>query len=166
MDLDWGFPSQALYKSMIVSFLRLVLGLYKRGYLLIFIVCHFDYTAFAAGEKTGSRKPVKSHRFIGCHYKCTQTDRPKSARNRCVYSDKKYASKDLSLTGLNAKCSGDNLCREHRHKLSPGDNSCCRQFMPATIHAANISMNRRRRRFMPWASAWIVAGDNSCRNKF
>ena len=35
--------------------------------------------------------------------------------------------------------------------------------MQATIHAANISMNCRRRRFMPRASAWIVAGDNSCR---
>ena len=41
---------------MIVSFLRLVLGLYERGYLLIFNVCHFDYTA---SERTGSRKPVK-----------------------------------------------------------------------------------------------------------
>ena len=80
-----GFPSRALYKSMFVSFLRLVLGLYKRGYLLIFNVCHFDYTAFAARERTGSRKPVKSHQFIGCHYKCTRTDHPKSARNCCVY---------------------------------------------------------------------------------
>ena len=71
---------------------------------------------------------------------------------------------DLSLTGLNAKTYGDNLCSEHQHKLSPGDNSCRRQFVPATIHAVIISMNRRRRRFMPWASAWIVAGDNSCRN--
>ena len=142
---------------MIVSFLRLFLGLYKRGYLLIFDVCHFVYTASAASERTGSRKPVKSHQCIGCHLKCTQTDRPKSARNR------KCATMDLSLTGLNAKTSGDNLCREHRHKLSPGDHSCYRQFMPAIIHAANISMNCRRRRFMPRASAWIVAGDNSCR---
>ena len=37
--------------------------------------------------------------------------------------------------------------------------------MPATIHAVNISMNCRRRRYMPRASVWIVAGDNSCRNK-
>ena len=35
--------------------------------------------------RTGSRKPVKSHQLIGCHLKSTQTDRPKSARNRCVY---------------------------------------------------------------------------------
>ena len=63
MDLDWGFPSRALYKNMIFSFLRLILGLYERGYLLIFNVCHFDYTAFAASERTGSRKPVKSHQF-------------------------------------------------------------------------------------------------------
>ena len=76
------FPVPSL---MIVSFLRLILGLYKCGYLLIFNVCHFDYTAFAASERTGSRKPVKSHQLISCHLKCTQTDRPKSTRNRCVY---------------------------------------------------------------------------------
>ena len=62
---------------MIVSFLCLVLGFYKRVYLLILNVCHFDYKAFAASERTGSRKPVNPHKFIGCHYKCTQTDRPK-----------------------------------------------------------------------------------------
>ena len=120
---------------------------------------HFDYTAFAASERTRSRKPVKSHQCIDCHYKCTQTDRPKSAHNRCIYMEKKYTTTDLSLTGLNAKSSGDNLCSEHRHKLSPGDNSCCRQFMPgdnscrehqhelspATIYAASIGMNCRRR---------------------
>ena len=40
---------------------------------------------------------------------------------------------------------GDNSCREHQHELSP-----------ATIYAASIGMNCRRRQFMP--------GDNSCRN--
>ena len=135
MDLDWGVPSRALYKRMIiVSFLRLVLGLFKRGYLLILM---FAILIIQRLQLVRGWDPV----------------------NRLNHT----SLLAVSLTGLNAKTSGDNLCREHRHKLSPGDNSCCRQFMPATIHAANISMDCRRRRFMPRASAWIVAGDNSCR---
>ena len=31
----------------------LVLGLYKEGYLLIFNVCLFDYTAFVISRKVG-----------------------------------------------------------------------------------------------------------------
>ena len=31
------------------------------------------------------------------------------------------------------------LWREHQHKLSPGDISCRRQFLPATIHAGRSS---------------------------
>ena len=41
---------------------------------------------------------------------------------------------------------GDNSWRKHQHELSP-----------ATIYAASVGMNCRRRQFMP--------GDNSCRNR-
>ena len=84
MDLDWGFPSRALL-SLFSAWSSVSITLYKKGYLLMFNVYNFDYTAFAASERTGSCKPLKSLQFIGCKLKCTQTDRPKSARNRCVY---------------------------------------------------------------------------------
>ena len=56
-----------------------------RGVIYWFSIFAILNTAFAACERTGSRKPNKSHQFIGCHYERTQTDRPKSVRNCCVY---------------------------------------------------------------------------------
>ena len=60
----------------------LVCCLYKEVYLHIFkCVCPFDYTTVAVSGKVGPVKPLNNTIWVAV---VTPTDRPKSARNRCV----------------------------------------------------------------------------------
>ena len=55
---------------------------YKRRFIYKFInVCPFDYTAVAGSWKVGPVNQVNHTSWVAV---VTQTDRPKSVRNRCV----------------------------------------------------------------------------------